>query len=445
MARCAIDSAKLHQSKLDTDVLSRDYACLFMDEAQPPAVTTPALARTGRAEPSNPPQFWRRPLVIVSVSVILALALFFALGYLVESFTHEVTDDAFLDSDVVSIAPQVAGRVKQVCVSNNQQVAAGDLLVEIDSRDYEVQAQQKQAAVKSAEANVALLRSSLDLFRAQIATAQATAKQSDAEAEAAKANTEKAEADFKRAQDLISNRTISPQEFDSARAAATSAEANLKSAQEKAVGDESKVAQMRAQLEAGIKAYERGEAQTREAEMETKTADLNVSYTRLTAPRAGYVTRKAVEPGDYLQVGQRLMALVPAQGLYVTANFKETQLQNIRPGQPVEVTIDSVEHGPFTGRVESIQAGSGARFSLLPPENAVGNFVKVVQRVPVKIVFDRLPQSDHVLGPGMSVVPKVRVAAFNPPAWLVGLTAIIIAAVVGGFWMRMAGRNPDVA
>jgi membrane fusion protein (multidrug efflux system) len=414
-----------------------------MDEAQPPAVSAPAPSRTRLAEPSNSPQFWRRPLVIVSGSIILALGLFFALGYFVESFTHEVTDDAFLDADVVSIAPQVDGRVKQVCVSNNQQVAAGELLVEIDPRDYEVQAGQKKAAVKSAEANVDVIKASLDLFRTEIASAQATARQSAAEAEAARANHEKAQADFKRADDLIKNHTISPQEFDSARAAANSAEANLKSAQEKASSDESKVAQSHAQLEAGIKAYERSILQTREAEWETKTADLNVSYTRLTAPCAGFVTRRAVVPGDFLQVGQRLMALVPTQGLYVTANFKETQLRNIRPGQSVEVSIDSVHQGPFTARVESVQAGTGARFSLLPPENAVGNFVKVVQRVPVKIIFDRPPMADNVLGPGMSVVPKVRVAAFNPPKWLVALTAIIIAAVVGAFWMRMARRNLD--
>ncbi len=412
-----------------------------MDKAQPPAAPATAPSRSAGAAPGNPPSFWRRSPVIVTGTLLLALLLFFGGAYLIESFTHEVTDDAFLDADVVSIAPQVAGRVKQVCVSNNQQVAIGDLLVELDSRDYEVLAEQKRAAVESAKANVGLLKTTLDLFRSQIATAEATAKQSAAEAEAAKANSEKAQADFKRAQELIANHTISPQEFDSAKAAATWAEANLKSAQEKAASDESKVAQSHAQLEAGIKAYERGQAQTRETEWETKTADLNVSYTRLTAPCAGYVTRKAVQPGDYLQIGQRLMALVPVRGVYVTANFKETQLQNIRPGQPVKVSIDSVEQGPFTGRVESIQAGSGARFSLLPPENAVGNYVKVVQRVPVKIVFDRPPESGHVLGPGMSVVPKVRTAAFAPPEWLVALAAVILAAVVGTFWFRVAGRT----
>jgi membrane fusion protein, multidrug efflux system len=154
-----------------------------------------------------------------------------------------------------------------------------------------------------------------------------------------------------------------------------------------------------------------------------------------------------VVDGDYVQVGQRLMALVPDTGLYVTANFKETQLQKIRAGQRVKLTIDSVPGGPFTGRVESIMAGSGARFSLLPPENAVGNYVKVVQRVPVKIVFDESSkpvESGHVLGPGMSVVPKVHVAGQEFGETVVAVTAVGLALVVGAVWWRIV-RRPESA
>ena len=143
-----------------------------------------------------------------------------------------------------------------------------------------------------------------------------------------------------------------------------------------------------------------------------QAAELNLSYARVTAPADGYVTKKAVESGDYVQVGQRLMALVPSD-LYVTANFKETQVEHIRPGQPVRITVDSAGSRVFAGHVESIMAGSGARFSLLPPENAVGNYVKVVQRIPVKILFDEPVEAEHVLGPGMSVVPSVKVQGYE--------------------------------
>ena len=152
------------------------------------------------------------------------------------------------------------------------------------------------------------------------------------------------------------------------------------------------------------------------------------------------VTQKAVEQGDYVQVGQRLMALV-ANDIYVIANFKETQLRNIRPGQKVRITMDSLGGRKFAGRVESIQASSGAAFSLFPPENAVGNYVKVVQRVPVKILFDQPVEAAHVLGPGMSVVPSVRVNGFEVPDVVIAVVAILLAIAAGFVWSRVANRN----
>jgi len=294
--------------------------------------------------------------------------------------------------------------------------------------------------VTAAQANVELLKATLGLFRSGIATAEATAKQTAADATASEANTEKAKADFKRAEELMANHTISPQEFDSARAAAIWAEANLKAQQEKAASDQSKVAQAHAQLDTGIKAYERAETQAGQAELDVKEAKLNLSYTRITAPEAGHVTRKTAEPGNYVQVGQNLLALVPEK-IFVTANFKETQLEKIRPGQKVKITIDSVAGGPFPGYVESLQAGSGAAFSLLPPENAVGNYVKVVQRVPVRICFEQAVEAGHVLGPGMSVVPLVRVRGFEISDWMVVLGAVLMAAMIGGTWYWAARRK----
>ncbi len=384
--------------------------------------------------------FWqRRPVMILGTGVLFGL-LFYGLRYLAQSFTHEWTDDAFLDADVVSVAPKVGGQVKTVYIQNNQAVKAGDLLVEIDPRDLAVLLEQKRAALKAAQANLELLKANFELRRTQIGTAEAMTKTSAAEVVAAEATEEKAKADLKRAEELIRNHTISPQEFDYAKAAATAAEAGLRAARERTSSDQSRVTEAKAQLESSSKSLEWGQAQTHQAKADVQAAEQNLSYTRVMAPTNGYVTKKAVEAGDYVQVGQRLMALVP-HDLYVTANFKETQVEHIRPGQPVKITVDSAGSQVFRGHVESIMAGSGARFSLLPPENAVGNYVKVVQRIPVKILFDGPVEAGHVLGPGMSVVPLVKVQGYEIPEGVVVGVSAAGALVIGVLWWRAAGRK----
>lgn len=410
------------------------------EEQIPGAKTPPAAGGVAAPRTNDKPSFWKRPAVIVIGTVVLAGLLFLGLRYLVRSFTHETTDDAFLSANVVAIAPRVSGRVQKVYVDDNQQVKAGDLLVEMDPRDFEVELDQKKAARAAAEANVKLLGASIGLLGTQVTTAQATARQSEAEATADRATADKAASDLKRAEDLVQQKTISAQEYDSAKAAADAAQATLKAGLEKADSDRAKIAEAKAQLAAGRRAWDRAKAQAKQAEVDVRRADLNLSYTRLTAPGDGRITRKAVENGDYIQVGQRLMALVPPE-IWVTANYKETQLKRIRPGQPVQISIDSLGGQTFDGRVKSIQAGSGAAFSLLPPENAVGNFVKVVQRVPVKIAFDTPPETGHVLGPGMSVEPAIRVTSFEVPEFILILAAAVLALVVGFLWWHAANRQ----
>jgi membrane fusion protein, multidrug efflux system len=413
-----------------------------MDQAQKERgeALTPAPA-DGTREGNGKPPVWRRRPVIVLGTLLLFGLLFYGLRYLSLSLTHESTDDAFLAADVVSVAPKVAGRVQQVHISENQLVHTGDVLVELDPRDFQVALDQKRSAVKAAQANVDLLKAQVQLSQAQVVSAEATAKQTSAEVAAAQATSERAAADLKRAQDLIKNRTISPQEFDTSQAAANATEANLRAAREKAASDRAKVGEAEATVETARKALDHGEALVHQADWDRQAAELNLSYTRLTAPTNGYVTKKSVAEGDYVQVAQKLMALVPDQGIYVLANFKETQLQALRPGQTVEITIDSVSQGPFAGQVQSIMAGSGAAFSLLPPENAVGNYVKVVQRVGVKIVFDHPPEAKHVLGPGMSVVPTVRVKSFSISEALVLIAAAVLALSIGVIWWVAAGKR----
>jgi membrane fusion protein, multidrug efflux system len=401
-----------------------------------------AVAPNGIASTNGKRSFWkRRPVIVIGTALVFGL-LFYGVRYLALSLTHETTDDAFLDAHIVSLAPKVPGLVKKVYVKDNQAVKTGDLLVEIDPRDLAVVLEQKRAALNAAQANLALLQASTELRRAQIDTAQASTKQSSAEVSAADASAGKAASDLKRAQELIQNHTISPQEFDSAKAAATAAEANLKAARERTSSEESKVTEAKAQLETTKKALEWGEAQTHQAESDVQAAEQNLSYARILAPIDGRVTKKAVEDGDYLQVGQRMMALVPNE-LYVTANYKETELQRIRPGQQVKISIDSAGGCEFAGHVDSIMAGSGARFSLLPPENAVGNYVKVVQRIPVKILFDEPVEVGHVLGPGMSVVPSVHVKGFVISDTVIIIVAAIGALVVGGLWWRAGNVKRD--
>jgi membrane fusion protein (multidrug efflux system) len=396
----------------------------------------------GGPEENSKPSIWKRRPVVIAGTIVLAGLLFFGLHYFMNILTHESTDNAFLDGDIVSIAPKVSGQVKKVYIADNEAVTNGQLLAEIDPRDYEILLAQKKSALAAAKANEDLIKASYELLGIQVNSARETAKQSEAAANADKAKADRSTADLKRAEDLIQRKIISPQEYDAAKSAAESAEATWRSSQAKTAADQSKVAEAQAQLEAGKKAFERAIAQADQSRVDVQQAELNLSYTRIVAPEAGRITRKAVEDGDYIQTGQKLMALV-LDNLWVTANFKETQLKKIRVGQPVEVEVDSVAGKTFRAKVQSIQSGSGAAFSLLPPENAVGNYVKVVQRVPVKIVFaeNESLNADHVLGPGMSAVPIIHVNSYDIPTAIVLVVALVLAVGVGIFWWKAANRT----
>jgi membrane fusion protein (multidrug efflux system) len=365
-------------------------------------------------------------------TVVLAVLLFFALSYLNGFLTHESTDDAFVEGHVVSIAPRISGQVLAVRVLDNQLVHSNDLLVEIDPADYAMTAAQKQSAADAQESSYKLALAGFELMRVKVTTAGAVAQESKADTAAAAATAARAKADFERSRELQKQNTISQQEFDSAQAAAQQAEANLNAAQQKAAADESKINEAGAQLNATEAGVSMALAQFRQAQTSVQSAQLDLSYTKIFAPSDGRVTRKAVEAGDYVQTGQTLLSIVPNE-VWVVANFKESQLKHMKPGQPALVEIDALGK-TLRAHVDSIQAGSGARFSLLPPENATGNYVKVVQRVPVKIIFDEPLPAGHTIGPGLSVSPDVQVSSFSLPDWVLALVAIILAfAAAMGF------------
>jgi membrane fusion protein, multidrug efflux system len=376
----------------------------------------------------------------------LAVLLFFGLDYLVTALTHESTDDAFIAAHVVSIAPQIAGRVSSVPVLDNQMIRSNDLLVEIDPADYSTTVTQKQSSAEAAAANYKSVLAALDLMNEKVVTAEAIADQSKADADAARATDTRAQADFQRYTELRKQNTISAQEFDAAQAAVKQADANLTAARQKAIADASKINESRAELSATEAGVAAALAQVRAAEANVRAAHLDLSYAKIHAPCDGRVTRKAVEPGDYVQIGQQLLSLVPAN-VWVVANFKESQLKNMKPGQTVRVEIDALGGRTFKAHVDSVQAGSGAAFSLLPPENATGNYVKVVQRVPVKILFDEPLPADHTFGPGLSVTPSVRVSPFDIPPWVIALLAVVLAgtaALVFRFVLnRRLNRNSN--
>jgi membrane fusion protein (multidrug efflux system) len=379
------------------------------------------------------------PWFIWPATIALAVLLFFGLGYFFDVLTHESTDDAFIAAHVVSIAPRISGQVAAVHVLDNEMVRSNELLVEIDPSSYSITVAQKEASAGAQSANYKAYLAGYELMRIKVTTAEATARQTKADADAAGATASRAQADFQRMEELRKQNTISQQEFDAAQAANQSAQADLNAARQKVAADVSKVDEAKATLAATEAAITMALAQWQEAQTNIASAQLDLSYTKIFAPCDGRVTRKAVEPGNYVQVGQQLMSIVPAD-IWVVANFKESQLKKMKPGQPALVKIDALGKS-LRAHVDSIQAGSGAAFSLLPPENATGNYVKVVQRVPVKILFDEPLPADHVIGPGLSVTPDVRVSSFSLPEWAIGLLALILTGAVVAVFRFVLNRK----
>lgn len=331
-----------------------------------------------------------RLIIVAALAVVGVLASGFYLRFVAP---YESTDDAFIEGRITAIAPQVPGRVARLLVQDNQEVKRGEVLVEIDPSDY-------QARLTQCQANLAGANSRLEQANAQLLVDQARAEQEQANVRAAEAEASRAQTELKRYQS-VESRAVSRIQVDAAETVARSASAQADVARSRARAAEAQLKLSQASILAAKAEIQQGEAAVRQAE-------LNVSYTKVIAPDDGHVSRRSVEVGAYIQPGQAIMAIVPRQ-VWVVANFKETQLTKMHAGQPAEIKVDAYPGQKFQGHVESIQRGAGAKFSLFPPENATGNYVKVVQRVPVKIIFDAAPDDQLVLGSGMSVEPTVKV------------------------------------
>lgn len=343
---------------------------------------------------SAAPSRARRAILLAFLAVVAAAIIGGGGAWWLRARQWETTDDAFIDVHMVQIAPQVPGRVVRVLIDDNRMIEAGQPILELDPADY-------QAKLDQALANQAGAAGSLAQAKAQVGAAYANSEQARAEVGVADANAVNAANQLKRDQPLAEQHVVSRQTLDNDIASARSTAANLVAAQKKLASAESQQGVAESQVTTA-------EANLKSAAAQVEQARLNLSYARILAPQTGRIAHKTVAVGDYVQAGQDLMALVPVR-VWITANFKETQLARMRGGQPVDIEVDAYPDVAFHGHVDSIQPGSGAAFSLLPPENATGNYVKVVQRVPVKILFDDPPDPARPLGPGMSVVPRVKV------------------------------------
>jgi len=398
-------------------------------------------SKEGRSKHSTP---GRKRILIISGAMVVAIAG----GYFAwNAFRYEDTDDAQIDGHVMQLSTRINGQIKDVYVVEGQLVHAGDVLVAVDSQDYKIAEMQAQANLADAEAAAAsshwkvpitsvTVQSNLDSAKTAVLNAGAAVRASEQNYESAKAalvqaqaNAAKSDADLQRATQLIAKEDISRLQYDQAVATATangaavvSAQAGVHAAEQAVQQAQGKLLQARNDLQTAETAPQQisltranaqaADAQVWQREAQLAQAEMNLSYTVILSPVTGIVGKRSVEMGQNVSIGQELVDVVPLNDVWVTANFKETQLAHMRPGQPVEVKVDAYGRR-WKGRVTNLGGGTGSVFSLLPPENATGNYVKVVQRVPVRIDFDRTVgqqfNAEALLKPGLSVEPEVRV------------------------------------
>jgi len=370
-----------------------------------PVVTPPQeLSAAPAAEPAAPkkPKSRKKPIILAVVAAALAFGAYEGHGWWTNGRFMVSTEDAYVQADITILSAKVSGYVDSVAVSNNQSVKAGDLIAKIDEGDYRL-------ALQSAKDKLATQQSAIVRIGRQVEAAQASVAQADAGIAAARAELERAEGDYARQLQLSRSDYTSRAALENAKASRDRADANVKSAE---------AAFAAAKANVDVLSAQQNEGQRLAAELQTSVqkAERDLSFTEIRAPVDGVVGNKAVEVGTYVQPGARLAALVPLNSVHVDANFKETQLASLKPGQKVRIEVDAFPDSDIVGTVESVSPASGAVFSLLPPENATGNFTKIVQRVPVRVVVNPEIARQGILRPGLSVVVDVDTRTSAEPA-----------------------------
>jgi membrane fusion protein (multidrug efflux system) len=355
----------------------------------------------------------RKKMAIIVLTAIAILGVIVAYFYTQYKATHITTDDAFIDGNIHTIASKVTGTVKRIYIESNQFVKKGEILVELDPADYEAKLNEASSGVGAEKAKLLEAKTRIDVSKSKLAELSAALEAAKADLELHEANLKQAENDGIRAENLYKRESISKDRYEKTMTALSVNLARVKAAKEQ-------VKKVQKELDTQKNVVKQAEASMtaqisiiKEKEAKQNAAQLNYGYTKIYAPVDGYVTKKSVEIGNQVEIGQPLMAIVSPEGLYITANYKETQLEKVKPGQKVKIKVDTYPGKVFYGKVDSIQSGTGSAFSLFPPENATGNYVKVVQRIPVKIVFDKDTDPEHILRIGMSVVPTILINPKN--------------------------------
>lgn len=373
----------------DTSLKSDENGASAADDTR----DAPSEGEDAKAE-KKPSIIKRHPITFIAgLLVLVALCVVGYFVWLVYFHPYETTDDAFIDARSFAVASKVSGYVADVRVSDNAHLNAGDVIAVIDPRDYQISLDQAKGEVESAKA-------AISSAEAQVAASSAAIAESRAQQASAQAALQFAQEEASRQQDLARSGAGTVQSAQQATSSLRQAQATLSQAQASVVSAMKNRAVAEAQRASAV-------ATLHQAEATVESAEQSLAYTTISAQQPGRVVRLSGAKGQYVAAGQSVAMFVPDE-IWVTANFKETQLTDMRPGQPVDVTIDAYPDMPLKGKVESVQPGSGTAFSLLPAENATGNYVKVTQRVPVKIIVDSWPK-DLPVGPGMSVVPTVTV------------------------------------
>lgn len=349
----------------------------------------------------------RKKFAFMIFAVVLlsgAAAVYFYLGY---KSQHISTDDAYVEGRKHTIASKVEGTVRVVHVRDNQLVKKGEVLVEIDTADYDVRVSEAKAVLAAERSRRNEVMSAREVAGKQLLEIMTRVEVAKAGRDLQEANLRQAESDFRRAESLLSNGAISSERYEKIRTGLDVAVLQVRAAKEQMRQADALLDTQKSVIKQTETTLQSQSELVKHKEAILKKAELNRGYTKILSPADGFITKKAVEAGNQIKEGLPLMAIVPLDDIWITANYKETQLEKIRPGQKVEIKVDTYPGRKFMGRVESIMAGTGAVFSLFPPENATGSYVKVVQRIPVKIVFDKDEDREHVLRVGMSVVATV--------------------------------------
>lgn len=346
----------------------------------------------------------RSKVFLIILIIMILLGAWFGISKYTHAQHHEETDDAQIEADIIPVIPRVSGYVKEVRVKDNELVHKGDTLIIIDDRDYKIAVMQAEAALATAKSNVSASRANTAAARSGIATSRQGVATIDAQIEEAKVNLTRANQDFARYQNLIQDHSVTQQEFEKAQATKQLAEKQLNILQQQKKQASTQTGVVSSQSNATAQTIEVAESMVKQKEVEVEDAKLKLSYTIIIAPEDGKVSRVNVQEGQLLQAGQSTFNIVHGKDIWVVANFKETQLRKMQIGQKVVVHVDAFPSHDFNAMLSSFSPATGAKFSLLPPDNASGNFVKVVQRLPVKIEFTN--QSDTLLNrlrPGMNV------------------------------------------